>query len=66
MTMGINPIQSRLADCRDEGFDARMAELNMSDNPYSYSSCAWIRWRNGWRDANLQLQELQFKLQNEA
>jgi ribosome modulation factor len=52
-----NPIQDRLKDNRDEGFDARMANKHELSCPY-VSSSARAAWLRGWRECDQQIKKL--------
>jgi hypothetical protein len=59
--MSRNPIQDKLQECRDEGFDARMANRSLMSNPYERGTLAWIRWDTGWYECDIQLKQLEKK-----
>lgn len=53
-----NPIQHMLSECRDAGFDARMRDETLGHNPYAKYSLANIRWNDGWKQADRELEKI--------
>lgn len=53
--------QRALADARDEGFDARIADKPISVCPYEFGSLTRKRWLDGWGEADQQLHMLKQK-----